>query len=449
LKKCLFFKKPIIVQELTTTDKFVNALPEHYENLKQLSREYFTAIRRKESDLERYEILLEKYSEDLNLISAYLEFDVREGKIDNGWCHPLILFALGQSRGVSVYLFQDEENGQMIPHRQYPEYRIEGNDSVDLLFTHFNHFDQVELCPQPTSGLDSSPSSSKTASQDLLIVKKALSQQANAEPIWIWAAHFLKGTGLQCQNARGDVVKFDIMIKDLSNKESEVSWISTRGECCGYRRASPALLKRIQSMIYTHRHSKEHCRIIDNEMGLSGAMLKFLVIQGELVAIPSTYISKGEWRDNTDKRLTGLEGDVSEQGKKLLAANKKVEDLTSDLIKANKAAENAEIAASAANTRAQKALENAEILMTYNRRLLGAAIRQDMNEMQQIADELDRILVAAKEDEDHADVGMQQAAIPLAHAPQEALQDDAPADQRVPVHSDDEIEEDHTRQGPK
>jgi hypothetical protein len=435
--------KPIIVQELTTTDKFVNALPERYEPLKQLSREYFAAIRRRESDLERYEILLKKYAEDLNLISAYLELDVREGKIDNGWCHPLILFALGQSRGVSVYLFQDEENGQMIPHRQYPEYRTEGNDSVELLFTHFNHFDQVELCPQPTSSLDSSPNSSKTASQNLLFVKKALSQQANAEPIWMWTAHFLTGTGLQCLNARGDVVKFDIMIKDLSNKESEVSWISTRGECCGYRRASPALLKRIQSMIYTHRHSKEHCRIIDNEMGLSLAMLKFLVIQGELVAIPSTYISKGEWRFNVDKSLIFHD-------QKLVTANLELKNLTKKLEGANKAAKNAEIVASAANAKAQEALENAEILMTYNRRLLGAAIRQDINEMQEIADDLDRMFAAAQERADPPGVGRQQQANPPAHAPQAARQDDeAPADQRVPAQSDDEINEDNIRQGPK
>jgi hypothetical protein len=94
-------------------------------------------------------------------------------------------------------------------------------------------------------------------------------------------------------------------------------------------------------MIYTHRHSKEQCRIIDNEIGLSLAMLKYLVIQGERVAIPSTYILKRDWRDNTDKRLTGVEGDVSEQGKKLLAANKKVEDLTQKLEEALKVAENA------------------------------------------------------------------------------------------------------------
>ena len=68
----------------------------------------------------------------------------------------------------------------------------------------------------------------------------------------------------------------------------------------------------------------------------------------------------------------------------------------------------------------------------------------------QIADDLDRMFAAAQERADPPGVGMQQQANPPAHAPQDARQDDeAPADQMLPVQSHNEINEDNIKQGPK
>jgi hypothetical protein len=167
------------------------------------------------------------------------------------------------------------------------------------------------------------------------------SQKNYTEPQWILATHLLVRSGLQCKNANGEVLKFERWIKNMRANKTQEPWIISQGKQCGYSMASAELLLRIQRMVETHRSSKERCELFDEEFGLPIATLKYLEAHGRLVAIPEPFISMKQWRDNTDKKLTVMQGNLSVHGEKLLTANDQIEGLRKDLKKALEVAEKA------------------------------------------------------------------------------------------------------------
>ncbi len=162
--------KTVVEETLLTNEAFVLSL-EGYEGAKMVSENYYSALRRQETNLQQYEDALKQQADDLNLISAYIDYDVKDKKIDGGWCHPLILYALAHIRGVHLRLYEIGGDGKMIPHRHHPEYSPpNATDSAQLLFINRNHFERVELRPGVPEKLASSPNGEQS---DPEILKKS------------------------------------------------------------------------------------------------------------------------------------------------------------------------------------------------------------------------------------------------------------------------------------
>lgn len=46
------------------------------------------------------------FSEDLQTLNAYIDYDIRDKKIDNGWSHPAVLQALAKLSHLELYIWQ-------------------------------------------------------------------------------------------------------------------------------------------------------------------------------------------------------------------------------------------------------------------------------------------------------------------------------------------------------
>jgi len=148
--------KAIINETLLTNEAFITSL-QGFDGAKKDAEKYYAALRRQDADLEEYENNLLRHANNLTLISAYIDYDVKDKKIDDGWCHPLILYALAQIRGVHLHLYVIGDNGKMVPHRLYPEHHpVDAKDSAKLLFINGNHFERLELSLELATQLVSS-----------------------------------------------------------------------------------------------------------------------------------------------------------------------------------------------------------------------------------------------------------------------------------------------------
>jgi hypothetical protein len=92
---------------------------------------------------------LERFSTDLNVLQGFIDYDVRDKKIDMGWAHPATLQALACIRGITLYIWQLGQNGELIPHNEerYVQYVHPENTGqrTDLLFLNENHFERLEF----------------------------------------------------------------------------------------------------------------------------------------------------------------------------------------------------------------------------------------------------------------------------------------------------------------
>lgn len=97
------------------------------------------------------------WADDLAIISAYIEYDIKEKKIDAGWAHPAILQVLAHIQHMTLRIWQLAESNTLIPHtqQQYAQYITSDTEQVrNLLFVNGNHFEQLEFV-----GVDPSMSS--------------------------------------------------------------------------------------------------------------------------------------------------------------------------------------------------------------------------------------------------------------------------------------------------
>jgi len=85
------------------------------------------------------------------VISAFLEYDVKQGGIDEGWAHPLMLQALAHIQKIELHLWRLSPNQALQLHRgagyDYAIYQPPGGSTqrTDLLFINGNHFERLEL----------------------------------------------------------------------------------------------------------------------------------------------------------------------------------------------------------------------------------------------------------------------------------------------------------------
>jgi len=60
---------------------------------------------------------LSKFATDLNVVRAYINYDVRDKCIDSGWAHPCILQALACLRSLTIRMWTLGDHGKLLPHR--------------------------------------------------------------------------------------------------------------------------------------------------------------------------------------------------------------------------------------------------------------------------------------------------------------------------------------------
>lgn len=91
-------------------------------------------------------INLDTYFNDINIVKAYINYDVRDKQIDDGWAHPCVLQALAKIAGVNLFIWQLDNQGEIIPHPYFPSIRPENAKArIDLLFSNHNHFEKIDF----------------------------------------------------------------------------------------------------------------------------------------------------------------------------------------------------------------------------------------------------------------------------------------------------------------
>lgn len=116
---------------------------------------------------------LEDYAANLNIVTAYLKYDILDKRIDLGWAHPAILQALAKIQGINIFMWRQGEDDALIPHQiddqNYAQLLTpDAIERLDLLFINNNHFERLEFLPNinaiaiPMDIEDESPSDSTT-----------------------------------------------------------------------------------------------------------------------------------------------------------------------------------------------------------------------------------------------------------------------------------------------
>ncbi len=145
----------LIVETLSIDENFENYLPanENLKNVKEAHRLYkacltYTGRDRRALEEANAANLKKAVKESISeLLAYYLKYDIVEKRVDFGWTHPLILFALAQIQKIPLRLWKLNERGEMIPHPQFPEYNPQNpkQEPTHLLFIHGNHFERLEM----------------------------------------------------------------------------------------------------------------------------------------------------------------------------------------------------------------------------------------------------------------------------------------------------------------
>jgi uncharacterized protein YktA (UPF0223 family) len=138
-----------VVKEAVLSEKFITYLKEKGITNAALLTEYnkykAAAEQGGNMDISIIDNLYQKI--DLTVIQGYIDYDIRDLKVDAGWSHPRILQVLAYLQKIKLYMWQLHD-GKLIPHRQ-EEYAVYTPPTVesrtDLLFINNNHFDRLEL----------------------------------------------------------------------------------------------------------------------------------------------------------------------------------------------------------------------------------------------------------------------------------------------------------------
>lgn len=148
------------VKEAMLSKEFMDYLQETPKSnplLIQVFQKYLTAAREGGDVPDATVNNLYKQAEDITVMDAYIDYDIRDRKIDAGWSHPCILQALAHLKGMELHIWQLEAD-KLIPHRQaefssyYPR---QATQQVNLLFIDNNHFERLESLGRPALKNDS------------------------------------------------------------------------------------------------------------------------------------------------------------------------------------------------------------------------------------------------------------------------------------------------------
>jgi hypothetical protein len=139
--------KPV-VEELLLEEKFIDYLQKQGLASDTLVKffKHYQAQAEQGKAVNKFIAQLKKYATHSNILQGYLNYDVRDKKIDAGWAHPLILQALAQLTQKELFIWQPDASGSLIPHASHGHIKSEdANQRVDLIYINGNHFDRLEL----------------------------------------------------------------------------------------------------------------------------------------------------------------------------------------------------------------------------------------------------------------------------------------------------------------
>ena len=139
-----------VIKESLLTESFIQYL----EDNELATSGLLTAFRRyqQNTNVDATIAQLYHYADDLAILTAYVDYDIRDKKIEAGWSHPAILQALAHVQGIELYIWRLSTNQQVMPHGYYPHYSSgQVSKRIDLLFVNGNHFERLErLVPHPS-----------------------------------------------------------------------------------------------------------------------------------------------------------------------------------------------------------------------------------------------------------------------------------------------------------
>jgi hypothetical protein len=155
-----------VVKEALLSEKFINYLKEKGIANAALLAEYnkYKAAAEQGGNMSDSIIHNLYLKIDLTIIQGYIDYDIRDKKIDAGWPHPQILQVLAHIQEVQLFMWQIIDNEALIPHQQ-EEYAIYTPPIVtsrtDILFVNNNHFDRLQLRSDSNTEMDKVQTTSK------------------------------------------------------------------------------------------------------------------------------------------------------------------------------------------------------------------------------------------------------------------------------------------------
>ena len=205
--------KPVVQEALLVGVAFYQFLVEHHYIAENIS-------------LAMIQGSLGIWSDDPQVIQAFIEFDVPDSSIYANWAHPAILQALAHIQGLDLYIWQLDNDDRLIPHQQ-PEYAVysvpQAFDRVDLLFVNGNHFERLEFpegLPQEAEALyplepQRNPSETSLKKPSLVLVH---AYESEPQHRWVNLYHTPQGHFHVLHSSPGLVIAPQIHYQDVLDR---------------------------------------------------------------------------------------------------------------------------------------------------------------------------------------------------------------------------------------
>lgn len=87
------------------------------------------------------------FARDPRIIAAFIDYDIRDKRVELGWAHPATLQALAHIRNIRLRIWQLDDDDCLIPHEdpRYVDYTPSDYDSMTDLLYLGNHFERLDI----------------------------------------------------------------------------------------------------------------------------------------------------------------------------------------------------------------------------------------------------------------------------------------------------------------
>ncbi|MFA6409653.1 MAG: U-box domain-containing protein [Gammaproteobacteria bacterium] len=134
-----------VVQETLLTQNFINHLRDHQQLSEGLRRAFDNYRQAAGASSQSATTNLQVFAEDLVAVQGYLDYDVRDRRIDHGCAHPCVLQALANVLRSDLYIWQDRIDGT--PNVNFPRYNHpRAEQRIDILYAN-GHFARLGIRP--------------------------------------------------------------------------------------------------------------------------------------------------------------------------------------------------------------------------------------------------------------------------------------------------------------